>query len=242
MLGRFFPDAACITYFAPLWICASPDDLLPDDGVMHNIAKPFAQEFSQRLNMGFLDSVRGDLKKTFGPEDVFHYAYAVFHSPTYRERYVEFLKTDFPRLPLTSDPKLFRTLCRLGGELVGLHLLESPQVDTLITSWTVPGDHVVAKGYPKYKTPAEVAAATQGKSGAGRVYINKDQYFEGVAPEVWGFHVGGYQVCEKWLKDRRGRSLDIDGLTHYQKVVAALAETIRLMAEIDAAIPAWPIS
>jgi len=75
----------------------------------------------------------------------------------------------------------------------------------------------------------------------GRVYINREQYIEGVPPEVWAFHIGGYQVCDKWLKDRRGRMLSYDDLTHYQKVAVALKETIRLMAEIDAAIPAWPL-
>ena len=67
------------------------------------------------------------------------------------------------------------------------------------------------------------------------------QYFEGVPPEVWSFHIGSYLVCEKWLKDRRGRTLTYDDLEHYCKVVTALSETLRLMAAIDAAIPNWPI-
>ena len=74
-----------------------------------------------------------------------------------------------------------------------------------------------------------------------RVYINAKQYFEGITAEVWDFHVGGYQVLEKWLKDRRGRVLTWDDLLHYQKVVLALTNTIRLMDEIDERIPAWPI-
>ena len=76
---------------------------------------------------------------------------------------------------------------------------------------------------------------------AQRVYINKEQYFEGISPKVWDFHIGGYQVCQKWLKDRKGRTLSYDELTHYQKVAAALAETIRIMEEIDQAIPNWPM-
>jgi len=59
---------------------------------------------------------------------------------------------------------------------------------------------------------------------------------------VWAFEIGGYQVLHKWLKDRRGRKLDYDDQRHYQQVVVALAETMRLMAEIDAAIPAWPMA
>src|SRR6185437_6513808 len=78
----------------------------------------------------------------------------------------------------------------------------------------------------------------------GRVYINKTQYFEGVPPDVWNFHVGGYQVCQKWLKDRKGRTLSFEDIQHYQRAVAALAETITLMEQVDEAIEGcggWPV-
>ena len=74
-----------------------------------------------------------------------------------------------------------------------------------------------------------------------RIYINKEQYFEGVPPEVWNFHIGGYQVCQKWIKDRKGRTLSYDDLAHYQKVIVALKETVRLMTEIDSVIPGLPM-
>jgi len=203
---------------------------------------------------------------TFGPEDVFHYIYAVFHAPTYRERYAEFLKIDFPRVPLTSDLDLFRALCGLGADLVALHLLEDDYAHASwtregqpcplrspITRYPLPGDNTVAKGHPKYLAPGAPEPGTRNPVPSGRVYISKDdrragtqgQYFEGVPPEVWAFHIGGYQVCEKWLKDRRGRRLSYEDLTHYKRVVVALNETIRLMSEIDAAIDAhggWPLS
>ena len=163
----------------------------------------------------------------FTPEDIFNYAYAVFHSPTYRSRYAEFLKIDFPRLPLTSDKELFKSLAEKGAELVSLHLMESPVLNTLITKYPVDGSHKVEK----------VAYDENNQ----RVYINKTQYFEGVPPEVWNFHIGGYQVCHKWLKDRKGRTLSYDERVHYQKIVVALKETIRLMEEIDEIIPGWPI-
>lgn len=193
----------------------------------------FVAAFASRLGLTFISDGHGDLTTTFGPEDVFHYIYAIFHSPTYRKRYVEFLKIDFPRVPLTSNVELFRKLCFLGEELVALHLLESPQVTQLITRYPVAGDNFVEKGFPKF------AAYEEGKPGF--VFINKTQYFEGVPKEVWEFHVGGYQVCQKWLKDRKGRQLSFDDLMHYQKVVVALKETIRLMEEIDRAIPGWPV-
>jgi len=165
----------------------------------------------------------------FGPEDVFYYAYAIFHSPTYRERYAEFLKIDFPRLPLTSDVSLFAALVKLGAELVGLHLMKSPKLSNFITTYDIEDGNEVARGFPKY---VEVNQ---------RVYINKTQYFGGVPPEIWDFHIGGYRVAEKWLKDRRGRKLSYDDLTHYQKIIIALSETRRVMSAIDDAIPGFPI-
>jgi predicted helicase len=194
-----------------------------------NLTQEFVDQVAAQLNLEFLPDGTGDLKRTFGPEDVFHFAYAIFHSPTYRKRYAEFLKSDFPRLPLTSDKALFARLCALGVELVGLHLLEcvpEPQV-----KYPQPGDNVVEK--PRYKPPIE--------QSPGRVYVNKDQYFENVPPEVWQFHVGGYQVCEKWLKDRKARTLSYDDIQTYRKITESLRQTLRLAAEIDRAIPAWPL-
>ena len=128
-----------------------------------------------------------------------------------------------------------------GAELAALHLLEAPALEKLITSFSVPGSNLVEK--VRYVIPPGPPLEKGGEIGQGRVYINDQQYFEGVPPEVWAFQVGGYQVLHKWLKDRKGRSLAFADLHHYQKVVVALAETIRLMAEIDAAIDlygGWP--
>jgi len=214
-----------------------------------NLNPEFVKDVEGRLGLTFIPDGTGDLKKTFGPEDVFHYMYAIFHSPTYRERYSEFLKFDFPRLPLTSDKKLFAALVEKGAELVPLHLMESPALDSRITHYPTPGDHLVEKGHPKYFAPGDKPPGGTDPLKEGRVYISRDdkktgkrgQYFEGVPPEVWEFHVGGYQVCAKWLKDRRGRKLTFDDIQHYQKIVVALAETSRLMAEVDEIIPTWPI-
>jgi len=206
-----------------------------------NLNSEFVRDLGERLKLKFFSEGIGDLKRTFGPEDVFNYIYAILHSPTYRERYSEFLKRDFPRVPLTSDRKLFRKLCGLGQELVALHLMEAPALSNLITSFPLPGDHLVAKGHPKYLAPDMREPVTGKVLKKGRVYINKKQYFDGVPPEVWEFYIGGYQVCEKWLKDRRGRTLDHHDKIHYQKIIVALKETIRLMAEIDQSIDHWPI-
>lgn len=196
-----------------------------------NLSREFVAALAEKLGLEYVPDGKGDLQATFGPEDVFHYIYAVFHSPTYRDRYAEFLKTDFPRVPLTSDVALFRTLAAKGEALVALHLMESPALNALITQFPVEGDNEVTK--VRYQEPLDYVP--------GRVYINNAQYFEGVPPEVWEFQVGGYQVCEKWLKDRKGRRLTGQEVLHYQRIVVALHETIRLMGEIDEALPDWPL-
>ena len=203
-------------------------------GRRSNFSPAFITTTSDKLNLKFIRDGKGNLQQTFGPEDIFDYMYAVFHAPTYRERYAEFLKIDFPRLPLTSNVELFRELCTLGARLVGLHLMEA--VGKLTTRYPEPGSNVVMKVefLESRETP-----------GRGRVCINKTQYFEDVPVEVWNFHVGGYQVCQKWLKDRKGRALSYDDISHYRKIVAALAETITLMERVDEVIEAhggWPLA
>jgi predicted helicase len=216
--------------YCPLYTYAIPLDGQPlmfphEPGLrQHNLDGHFTETVSNKLILDFVCDGKGDMEGTFGPEDV-------FHSPTYRERYAEFLKIDFPRLPLTSDLGLFRALAEKGEELVALHLMESPALDHPIVKFPVKGSSVVEK--VRYAEPAE--------GRPGLVYINKTQYFEGVQPEVWEFHIGGYQVLEKWLKDRKGRTLSYDDVTHYGRIVVALKETIRLMGEIDELIPLWPI-
>ncbi len=217
----------------PLYLYSTAKTDLFDDsaaGIRRpNLAPEFIADFSARLQLDFVLDGCGDLRKTFGPEDVFHYAYAVFHSPVYRSRYAEFLKIDFPRLPLTRDVALFRNLCALGKELVALHLME--QLPKLETRYPEAGDNTVDA--VRYSEPANGAP--------GRVWINLKQYFDNVPPEVWGYHIGGYQVCQKWLKDRKGRQLSYDDLTHYQGIVAALSRTIKMQAAIDQAIGEWPL-
>lgn len=195
-----------------------------------NLAPAFIADIEARLGLTFVPDGKGDKTQTFGPEDVFDYLYAVFHSPAYRARYAEFLKIDFPRLPLTRQSDLFRDLCALGTELVALHLLEKTGPNP--PAFPESGDNVIEN--VRYE-----------ETGGGRVYLNKTQHFAGVPADVWNFHVGGYQVCQKWLKDRKGRALSFDDLRHYQRVVAALGETIHLMAGVDEAIAAhggWPLT
>jgi hypothetical protein len=206
------------------------DAYLPDThgGHRSNFATGFISTISLTLNLTYLPDGKGDLKINFGPEDVFDYIYALFYSPTYRTRYAEFLKIDFPRIPLPNSLALFQALSKLGGELVSLHLVESPKLIHYITEYQGEGDNYLPKK-PVYKD--------------GAVWVNASQRFENVPEAVWNFHIGGYQVCEKWLKDRKGRYLSAEDIAHYQKIVVALNETMRLMGEIDAVIDqhgGWP--
>lgn len=208
-----------------------------------NLESNFIKEFSQKLGFSFISNGHGDLVKTLGPEDIFYYFYAISHSPTYRSRYAEQLKIDFPHLPLMSDKKLFAQLVALGKELVNLHLLGENPFDKSKTILDEPEKWGIKIGGEKpVNLPDWQVADVSYNEKDRRVYVNKGQYFEGVEEEAWEFMVGGYQVCEKWLKDRKKaeRALSTDDLKHYMKVIVALRETIRVMKEVDRAIPAWP--
>jgi len=165
-----------------------------------------------------------EIEKVVGkttPENIFDYIYAVLHSPNYREKYKEFLKIDFPRVPYPKDKETFHKLTELGKELRELHLLESPKVNQFITTFPETGNDMVEKKFPKYKD--------------GNVYINDKQYFGNVPEVAWNFYIGGYQPAQKWLKDRKEQILSNEDIEHYQKIIVILTETSKLMKEIDVA-------
>lgn len=183
------------TYCAPLYL---HDSLL--------------KEKRENLNQKILSK----LPKS-SPEEIFDYIYAVLHSSAYRERYAEFLKIDFPRIPYPKDAKIFHLLAEKGAALRSLHLMESPVLDKPITTYPVDGDHEVIK--PRFE--------------GSKVWINVTQYFGNVLERAWNFYIGGYQPAQKWLKDRKGRNLTIDDIRHYQRIIVALTETDKIMKEID---------
>ena len=221
--GNFLQSAKGGNSF-PLWLYPSdqPADLLE------------AAQTERRPNFSdaFVAALKAAQGRAISPEDTLAYLYAVLHTPGYRQRYADFLRRDFPRVPLTSNKELFAALVKLGHELIGLHTLQAPPAR--ISGFPVAGSGEVVK--PRF-------AIAAGQS-AGRVWINDAQYFDGVPQAVWDLHIGGYRVAEKWLKDRRGRLLTYDDITHYQNVVAALARTLAIQAELDAAVAGaggWPL-
>lgn len=220
---------------------------LSDKGRRPNFDKAFVDEFTEKLGLQFITDGRGDLANTFGPEDIFHYTYAVFHSPAYRIRYAEFLKIDFPRLPLTDNLFLFNQLVQRGADLVALHLLED---DYAAASWVLDEEEspLAETGVNFVQGKDGTAVGKFGNNNydekAGRVYLDSSKrlgtsYFEGIDNAVWSFQIGGYQVLHKWLYDRRatsdqaGRTLSAEDIEHYKRVVSSLHHTMLLMEDID---------
>jgi hypothetical protein len=165
----------------------------------------------------------------------------VLHAPVYRERYVDFLRYEPPRIPLPTARAGMADLAEHGAELVRLHLFDG-RAPPVATNYPVPGSNIVAKGHPRYLAPGEPEPGGNAALDVGRVYISKDnrrtgtrgQYFRGIDSDVWEFRIGGYQVCENWLKDRRGQALTLADVELYQRIVATIARTIEIMVEIDA--------
>jgi predicted helicase len=197
-----------------------------------NLAPAFTDQLAAALGLPFVVHRRTKTENCFDAGDVFNYIYAVLHSPTYRARYAEFLKVDFPRIPVTSNKALFRALIHVGKKIVALHLME--ENGTQPPTFPVSGSDIVES--VTYTEPGVTQAQ-------GRVWINDTQFFDGVRPEVWNHLIGGYRICEAWL-DRKEHKLTFDELTHYQGIVAAIEEIVEQMSAIDNVIDAhggWPL-
>ena len=215
-----------------------------------------ASERRANLNPRLLAALAAAYGREPTPEEIFHYVYAVLYAPAYREKYAEFLRMDFPRVPFTSDAGVFSELAALGARLTALHLLKSPELDPPVCRFDGEGDRRIAIGrkaglrydpgsgtgfQPVNDCAAESPVTGDGQDGratrdgtSGRVYINATQYFAPVPQAVWTYEVGGYQVCHKWLKDRKQRSLSADEVRTYCRIVTALKHTIGIQEEIDA--------
>jgi len=189
-----------IDYVLPLYLYADDETRVPN------------------LNKEIVAKISTLIGKESTPQDIFDYVYAVLYSPSYREKYKEFLKIDFPRVPYPTSADQFAALAGKGAELRALHLLESPKVSDFVTTYPVSGSNLVEA--VSYKS--------------GDVYINTTQYFGNVPEVAWNFYIGGYQPAQKWLKDRKGRTFTNEDIEHYQKMIVALIETDRIMREIDA--------
>lgn len=175
------------------------------------------------LNQELIKSISKAYCREITPEEMLYYVYGVLYSNTYRAKYAEFLKTDFPRIPFTRDYELFKKICEIGNRLVSLHLLNPDILDKPVTKFQGKGDNRIDN--QKYDEIEE------------RVYINKIQFFEGINKEVWEYYIGGYQVLDKWLKDRKEQELSLEDIKHYCSMATAIQETIELQKAIDQLYP-----
>ncbi len=209
-----------ISYIAPLFHYRQKEKAKKRSfGSAMMLFEPEAEYGVKKPNLSaeIVERLTNAYKKTSSPEEIFYYIYAVLYSETYRTKYAEFLKIDFPRVPFTKDYKLFKKMSEYGNRLVNLHLLKSQELDSPIARFQGDGGRVEK---PKY-------------DDAGRVYINKEQYFEGISKEVWSYQIGGYQVCDKWLKDRKERILTLDEIQTYCRIATAINKTIEIQKAID---------
>ncbi|MGC8755727.1 MAG: type ISP restriction/modification enzyme [bacterium] len=216
-------NTASSSYLFPLYLYQKKDN--PKKHRFSTIMMLFEPrtEYTARkpnLSPALLEELTRNFKRAPTPEQVFYYIYAILYSNIYRTRYAEFLKIDFPRIPFTKDYMLFKTMSEYGNKLVDLHLLKSSKLDQPVARFQGKGDNRVEK--LRYDSKAEL------------LYINDTQYFEGIKPEVFEYQIGGYQVCDKWLKDRKDRTLSLEEIQTYCRIATAIENTIKIQDRIDA--------
>lgn len=231
--GNFFPLYLYPEEDNQTELLAEKDTLADNLKRVPNLDLEIVADIAKGIGLIFT-SEKEDTAGTFAPIDILDYIYAVLHSPTYRETYKEFLKIDFPRVPYPSDADTFWQLVALGSELRQIHLLESPklaaQTKALGIGYPVGGDNAVTRKMTKTSVgfePDEV------DNSIGKVWLNDTQYFTNVPLVAWEFYIGGYQPAQKWLKDRRERTLDHHDIKHYMNIIASLSLTNELMQQID---------
>lgn len=211
IIGHKTVSAYDVNYLFPLYLYPDADK---KDLFSH---KKETAKREPNINQELFNTLSAVYKRELSPEDISHYIYAVLYSNTYRNKYCEFLRMDFPRIPFTKDYELFSEMTEYGKRLVDLHLLKSLELDPPVAKFQGKGDNKVEK--LKYDEKEM------------RAYINQNQYFEGITKGIWEYQIGGYQVCNKWLKDRKGRQLD--DIRIYCNIVTALQKTVEIQKEID---------
>ena len=236
---HFLDSAADSMSVFPLYLYPDQvtDGVFTEEKRKPNLNLEIVNQIADKIGLEFIPekdtSTSSASENTFAPIDILDYIYAVLHSPTYREKYKEFLKIDFPRIPYPKNKEIFWKLVKLGGEIRQIHLLESPKVEKYITSYPIDGDNTITTKIGKKDWEIKSSGGTSSPTSFGRIWINETQYFDNIPLIAWEFYIGGYQPAQKWLKDRKGRTLSFEDILHYQKIIVALNETDRLMKEID---------
>ena len=214
------------TYLFPLYLYKSTESKRKRTGIQTMMLFEPEAEYDNQGKMpniapNLFEQLEKAYKKKPTPEQILYYCYAALYSNVYREKYAEFLKIDFPRIPFTSDYQLFLQLSKLGEELAQLHLLKSKALDHPMVKYRGTGEDIIEKPIFDEKNQC--------------VFINKTKYFDGIPKEVWEYHIGGYKVLEKYLKDRKERQMS-DPAT-YCRIATAVALTIEAQKGIDIVYP-----
>ncbi|MCX7553639.1 N-6 DNA methylase [Marinicella sp. S1101] len=244
ILDRTFMSSKGTPYFFPLYIYPESQNNFINAERIPNLNSEMVKTIAKNLKLEFLSEepevgntyladsseVTDAYRNFFTPLNLLDYIYAVLHSPSYRDKYKEFLKIDFPRVPYPKDASTFWQLVKLGCQIRLLHLIKSPDSENYITTYPIEGDHLVSRKMTQKSIGFE---PNKDDRSLGKVWINDEQYFDDVPELAWNFYIGGYQPAQKWLKDRQGRNLSYDDILYYQKIIVALTETDRLMKEID---------
>jgi len=236
----------------PLYLYPDADGLGLLEGRTANISDEASTAFARALGMTWVPDGAGDLRGTVGPEDLFFCAYGMVFSPTYRTRYEENLGTDFPHIPLSSNPELVRQVRALSRRLFDLHTLDRAVVSRPRSSFPIAGSNVVEPRHPTYVREGEIDPNTGVESPEGRVYLSRTrtrpdrsgQYIKDVEDSAWSFSVGGFEPASDWLGGRRGETLQDADIEHTQWMLQAMADSAATAGEIDTVIDAlggWPI-
>jgi len=189
---------------------------------------PREEEKKPNIKPEIIQKLCETYKQEVSAEDIFYYIYGVLYSNVYRQKYNEFLKIDFPKAPFTTEPKLFFAIAKIGKDLTDLHLLKSLKLEKPTAKFPKSTSSVLKNGLVEKRN-----YQPQQK----RIYINDEQYFEGIEADVWHYHIGGYQILDKWLKDRVGKRLSFEEVGHYLKIITVLQNTINLQKKVDELYP-----
>jgi len=211
-----------ISYVLPLYLYDTPENKSKRSSHLQTVLlfEPNEKYHTRKPNIDkkLYETLNTTYNKELTPEEILYYIYGIFYSNVYRDKYAEFLKIDFPRVPFTKDYAIFRKISILGNRLADLHLMKSKELDNPVSKYEGEGnnDKIEKTVYDERKK---------------RIYINKNKYFDNISPEVWNYHIGGYQVLQKYLRDRKGRFMDDP--RHFCRIITALTKTIEIQEQLD---------
>lgn len=229
-----------IGYLFPLYLYPYQSALYPGHSPARGIFKPGGETCLKQVNLmaKVIERVKqmagypGENREVSLEEEILYYIYGILFCPAYRLKYERYLKIDFPRIPFPCDYYTFNRIAAIGQQLVALHLMKSPRIAETASRFEVEGNNIVTRaGYVPF--PLKKKKGVEEIKGDGRIYINDTQYFSQVPAQVWEYKICGYQVMDKWMKDRRGQALKHQDICHYIKMASCLELTIRCQEELD---------